>query len=141
MFIYLWLFFFVCSAAFAETAVCFQDQCFTVETAGTFEEQSQGLQFRTELAPDAGMLFIFSHDGRYAFWMKDTLIPLDMIWLDRDMKVVHMKENVPPCTHDPCPSYSPESPARYVLELNAGMVQKIGLKIDDVMRRVISHKP
>ncbi len=95
----------------------------------------RGLQFRTSLAQDAGMLFIFDQPLRYSFWMKDTLIALDMIWLDQEMRVVHVESNVPPCTEDPCASYSPSEPALYVLELNAGTASLINLKPGDRLQR------
>jgi len=63
--------------------------------------------------------------------MKNTLIPLDIIWMDKDMKVIHIEENVQPCKNDPCPSYASSIPARYVLELNAGLSAEIGLRVGD----------
>ncbi|MEW5895049.1 MAG: DUF192 domain-containing protein [Candidatus Omnitrophota bacterium] len=114
--------------------VCFQDSCFSVEIADDPEEQAMGLMFRETLAEDAGMLFVFDRDDRYFFWMKNTFIPLDLMWLDKDMKVAYIEENVPPCQNDPCPSYGPSIPARYVLELNAGTVQRLGLKTGNQAR-------
>jgi uncharacterized protein len=76
--------------------------------------------FRESLAAGKGMLFLFPRRGVYPFWMKNTLIPLDMIWLEADGRVVDVKAAVPPCPGDPCPSYSPSGQASYVLELASG---------------------
>ena len=65
--------------------------------------------------------------------MKDTLIPLDMIWMDSERRIVHIEHNVPPCAADPCPRYPPSGPALYVLEINAGFAAKLGLKVGDTM--------
>ena len=112
--------------------VCFGDKCVQVEVVRKEEELHRGLQFRTSLAPDSGMLFVFQKSWSYAFWMKDTLIPLDMIWLDDARRVVHIEHNVPPCTADPCPRYPPGHEALYVLEINAGYADQLGLKIGDI---------
>lgn len=111
--------------------VCFGDKCVQVEVVRKEEELHRGLQFRKSLDPDRGMLFIFQKSGPYAFWMKDTLIPLDMVWMDDTRKVVHIEHNVPPCTADPCPRYPPGQPALYVLEVNAGYTEEVGLKSGD----------
>ncbi len=111
--------------------VCFGDKCVQVEVVRKEEELHRGLQFRKSLAPDHGMLFIFQQSGPYAFWMKDTLIPLDMIWMDDARKVVHIEHNVPPCAADPCPRYPPGQPALYVLEVNAGYAAALGLQLND----------
>ena len=117
----------------AANAVCFNEACFTVEVANEPQEQQRGLMFRDFMPQDHGMLFIFDHEDRYGFWMKNTLIPLDIIWLDGNLIVVHMEENVPPCEKDPCTSYRPSAAAWYVLELNAGTAKRLDLKIGDEM--------
>jgi hypothetical protein len=103
----------------------------TAELARTDAERQKGLMFRDKLLPDQGMLFVFETEYPYSFWMKSTLIPLDMIWLDKDRTIVHIAKNVPPCKEDPCPSYSPDRPALYVLELAAGSADRLGLKLFD----------
>jgi uncharacterized membrane protein (UPF0127 family) len=117
--------------SFEPEKVCFQENCFFVEIADTAEERAQGLMFRQELARDRGILFVFSKQGIYSFWMKNTLIPLDIIWIDKYQKVVFIKQDVPSCKTDICQSINPEKEAKYVLELNAGIVEIIGLKIGD----------
>jgi uncharacterized protein len=105
-----------------------------VEIANNDELRAQGLMYRDRLAPDAGMLFFFPRDGEYPFWMKNTRIPLDMIWIDSNRRVAHVKFNVPPCHADPCPNYPPNATSRYVLEVAGGVAQQHGLKAGDVLR-------
>ena len=107
---------------------------YSVEIAADPDLRAQGLMYRDQLRPATGMLFFFPTDGVYGFWMKNTLIPLDMIWIDSERKVVHIKTNVPPCRIEQCPSYDPGVPSRYVLELAAGEAAKHGLKVGDVLR-------
>jgi len=111
--------------------ICFEKKCFKIETAEDEEERKTGLMFRDNLEKDKGMLFIFENEGIHGIWMKNTLIPLDIIWLDKNMEVVYIKENALPCEKDPCPSYKNNIPAKYVLEINAGKAEKIKLKIGD----------
>jgi hypothetical protein len=107
---------------------------YSVEIAADPDLRAQGLMYRDQLRPATGMLFFFPTDGDYGFWMKNTMIPLDMIWLDSARKVVHIKTNVPPCRIEQCPSYEPGVTSRYVLELAAGEAAKHGLKVGDVLR-------
>ncbi len=110
---------------------CANGMCFKVELAATPEERTRGLMFRNSLAADAGMLFVFEQEGIYPFWMKNTKIPLDMIWIDKDKKVVFVAKNVQPCDVDQCPNIIPDGTAMYVLEINAGLAEKIGVKQGD----------
>src|SRR5262245_11301789 len=88
------------SYVFAQTTpsqVCFKNKCVTVEVADNDASRIRGLQGRLGLAADNGMLFVFPQEDTYNFWMKDTLIPLDMIWLNQNKQIVDIKSNVPPC--------------------------------------------
>lgn len=114
----------------ARNEVCFKENCFDVELAKTPGEKSQGLMFRQDLDPDKGMLFIFSTEDKYPFWMKNMLIPLDIIWINKDKEVVWIAQDVQPCT-ETCDSIIPEKEAMYVLELNSGTAEKIGLELGD----------
>jgi len=116
-------------------SVHFDDTMFTVEIAETSEERSKGLMFRESMREDHGMLFIFDEVAPRSFWMKNTLISLDMIFLDDTLVVVDIKQNVPPCEADPCPAYSSSLPAMYVLELNAGIAEKEGIVLGSRMLR------
>ena len=107
---------------------------YSVEVVADPELRAQGLMYRDQLRPATGMLFFFPADGDYGFWMKNTLIPLDMIWIDSARKIVHIKTDVPPCRIEQCPSYEPGVPSRYVLELAAGEAARRALKVGDVLR-------
>ncbi|HKG71005.1 MAG TPA: DUF192 domain-containing protein [Nitrososphaeraceae archaeon] len=102
-----------------------------VEVPDDQEEYTRGLMFRQHLPWNAGMLFAFNNEDPRTFWMKNTLIPLDMIFVDSDSKIVDIMENVPPCKQDECPTYPSKEPAQHVLEVSAGFVQDKGVKIGD----------
>lgn len=114
--------------------VCFEQSCFLVETASTPEQRSLGLMHRKTMDQDKGMLFIFQEAQAYSFWMRNTLIPLDIIWMDYGRRVVHIEKNVPPCEHDPCANYRPLTSALYVLEVNAGLADQNNIQLGDVAR-------
>jgi len=98
------------------------------ELAYTDESRMRGLMFRTSLPDDAGMLFIFPALDQQGFWMKNTLIPLDIIWLNDRKEIVYFV-TAPPCKADPCKSYEPLQKAKYVLEVNGGFMKKHELKM------------
>ena len=100
------------------------DKIFNIEIAKTNVERAKGLSGRDSLAPDTGMLFIFPRSDIYSFWMKDTSIPLDILWI-QDNKIVDITTLNPP-TDNYIPSYTPKEKANYVLELNANSGLKIG---------------
>jgi uncharacterized protein len=106
-------------------------QRFTIEIAEDEPSREHGLMDRTGMKDDHGMLFIFEDDAPRAFWMKNTKIPLDMIFLNADRKVVSVTHNAEPCVTERCPAYSSGAPARYVLELNAGQAARLGLTSGD----------
>ena len=106
---------------------------FSVEIAATPAEQAHGLMDRTSMPADHGMLFVFPQAQPLTFWMKDTLIPLDMLFFDEAHRLVTVRADVPPCQADPCPTYASTAPARYVLELNAGTAAKLDLHKGDVI--------
>ena len=112
--------------------VIIQDQHISVEIADTQEERSQGLMYRKSLNKDVGMLFIFDSQGQHSFWMKNTLISLDMIWIDESLSVVDIK-SVYPCTSETCESYTPIKEALYVLEVNLGFAQKNNINVGDTL--------
>lgn len=95
-----------------------------IEVAADDDTRAQGLMFRDRVPEGTGMLFVFPQSGDYPFWMKNTLVPLDMIWIDDQKRVVHVQHGVPPCKADPCPSYPPHAVAKYVLELGDGQAAK-----------------
>jgi uncharacterized membrane protein (UPF0127 family) len=105
----------------------------TVEVAADDDTRQQGLMYRDHLAEDRGMIFFFTDAGEFPFWMKNTLIPLDMIWIDEQRKIAHIAHDVPPCKADPCPSYPPHARAKYVLEVASGVAAKHHLADGDVL--------
>jgi hypothetical protein len=115
-------------------AVELHGQRFSVELATDDASRQRGLMMRTALAPDHGMLFVFPHTGPQAFWMKNTLIPLDILYFDAERRLVSMQLEVPPCRADPCPTYPSDAPAIYVLELSAGTARRIGATTGDVLK-------
>ncbi|HVR43317.1 MAG TPA: DUF192 domain-containing protein [Thermoanaerobaculia bacterium] len=98
-----------------------------VEIAADPETRARGLMYRPSLPPGRGMLFLFPETSVHSFWMKDTLVSLDMIWIDEQGRVVDVESEVPPCRSDPCPSYVPDGESRYVLELAAGEAARHGI--------------
>jgi uncharacterized protein len=115
----------------SEKKVCFGNNCFIAELAKTEKKISQGLMFRENLATNRGMLFVFSQSGVYSFWMKNTKIPLDIIWFNDKKEIVFLANNVVPCYEEFCPSINPGEKAKYVLEINADLAEKLELKIGD----------
>jgi uncharacterized protein len=112
--------------------VSFGNSRFEVKVAYTPEDRARGLMFREQLPRDKGMLFIFDKPGVYRFWMKNTLISLDIIWLNENKEIVFIEHNVLPCKKDYCPNYGSEKESKYVLEINGGLAEDLGLKIGDI---------
>lgn len=118
-------------------------QLFKLEVADTLEKRSVGLMKRTQMDADKGMLFVFSNSGFHSFWMRNTYIPLDLIWLNSAGKVVHIAENAQPCSNIVsaiCSTMVPSAVAKYVIELNAGQVEKLELEVGDVIELGSSTK-
>ncbi len=111
--------------------VCINSNCYEVELARTEKETQIGLMNRSSLAQNKGMLFIFEEEGIYSFWMKNTLIPLDIVWIDDNTEIVDMKSNNRSCTQEPCPLIQTNKKSRYILEINAGQIDEKGLEIGD----------
>ncbi len=114
----------------ARRQVCFEEVCVEVEVVDTIEGRATGLMHRNYLAENSGMLFIFESEQRYPFWMKNTLIPLDIIWINENFEVVDIV-SAEPCKQEPCISYFPREKAVYVLEVNKGFSEKKGIKVGD----------
>ena len=100
------------------------------ELADTTQKRATGLMFRESLSKNHGMLFAFAEEQEWSFWMKNTRIPLDIIWMNKNKKIVHVERHVPICTRtdDGCPNYQPNAPAMYVLELAAGTADVLKLQ-------------
>ena len=116
---------------FQKPQVCFEEHCFNVEHARTLTERKEGLMFREKLDQNEGMLFVFPEEKKASLWMKNMLIPLDMIWISQDKEVIFISKDNQPCSSEQCFSINPGVKAKYVLELNAGTADKIDLEIGD----------
>jgi uncharacterized membrane protein (UPF0127 family) len=104
---------------------------FVIEIAETQEQQSQGLMFRTKLDDDKGMIFFFRDQPYAAMWMKNTLIPLDMLFIDKTGKIIFIAENTTPESTNPISAYAPTAA---VLELAGGISKKLGITAGDKVK-------
>ncbi len=111
-------------------------KAFTVEIASDAPSQERGLMYRKELPPDAGMLFDFHQQARVSFWMKNTPLPLDMVFIRSDGTVSSVEPNAVPYSTD---SISAAEPVQAVLEINGGRAHALGIKPGDKVRSVIFH--
>lgn len=101
-----------------------------IELADTQEKRVAGLMFRASLPEDSGMLFIFDEEADYGFWMKNMIIPLDMIWIDSKKIIVDITKNALPCKEE-CLSIHPKRAAKYVLEVNSGYTDAHNINVGD----------
>ncbi len=116
------------SRAAGETDIRVGNARFHVEIAETAQERQQGLMFRTHLPKDQGMLFIQPEAAPAAFWMKNTYIPLDLLYFDSAGRLLEIHADVPPCITPSCPAYVSKGPIKYILEINAGNARRLGLQ-------------
>ncbi|TSC96800.1 MAG: hypothetical protein Athens101426_40 [Parcubacteria group bacterium Athens1014_26] len=114
------------------TRVKINNSVFEVEVAKSLAELSKGLSGREGLAESKGMLFVFSFSGKNGFWMKDMKFPLDIIWI-KDNRIVGIEKNVPPpaTAAEGLKIYYPPESINKVLEINAGLSDKLGIKVGD----------
>jgi len=104
---------------------------FQVEVADTPAKRTMGLQYRKELGADRGMIFLFPSEAPQSFWMKNTPIPLDMIFINRERRIVGIVEQAVPFSLD---SRSVGVPSQFVLEINGGLAKRHGLQAGDNVR-------
>ena len=97
-----------------------------VEIAGTSAERVRGLSGRRDLTPGSGLLFVFPASAIYGFWMKEMRFPIDIVWIGEDLRIVHIAADVAPETYPKV--FKPPEPARYVLEMPATSMRKMGVK-------------
>jgi uncharacterized membrane protein (UPF0127 family) len=136
------LFFMLAMPVFAQSTVKFDKEplivqtaagnriTFTVEIADTNEQRQRGLMYRKEMAADAGMIFDFGASKRVQMWMENTVLPLDMLFVDRAGTVRGIKQNAVPFSQDIIDSVGE---VKYVVELNAGVTAKLGIKAGDLV--------
>jgi len=110
-------------------SIIFDNETILVEIVDTPELRNQGLSGREFLEKSAGMLFVFFESDRYGFWMKDMRFPIDIIWFDDEFVVVDVKENLSPESYPEI--FKPKEQARFVLEVNAGVVSQQNIKLND----------
>ncbi len=101
---------------------------YRLEVAHSKDERANGLMFRTSLPEKQGMLFVFDKPARQSFWMRNTLIPLDIVFMDGDYKIVDIKKGFQPCKTVTCEVYTSSVKALYALEINAGEADKFGIE-------------
>ena len=111
-------------------------QVIKVETMIDNVELLRGMMFRTQLAPNRGMLFVYPKPNRYQMFMYQTYIPLDIIFMDSNRNIVDMVENAPPCKTQAskCPKYGGATFSSYALEIGAGMAKKYGLRLGQTLQ-------
>ena len=110
----------------SNSKVCIDSDCFNVQIADSPSERQRGLMEIPSMPEGEGMLFIFESQARHSFWMKDTKIALDIIWINAQKEIVEIA-TLQPCAVDACPSYTPSANALYVLEINAGLAEKLNI--------------
>ncbi len=109
--------------------VVLEGERFIVDIADDNDERTRGLMFVEQMPDNKGMLFIFPDTQRRSFWMKNTKIPLDIFYFDEELKLVSVSENARPCRTAQCSHYPSAGPAKYVLELNAGKAEALGVTV------------
>jgi uncharacterized protein len=123
------------SAGLNQTTLCItsgpKTRTFNVEVAGTSMEQSKGLMFRTKLSDNAGMIFPFREPRVASFWMKNTVIPLDIIFIRSNGTIESIAENTIPYSTDPVEA---GEPVTAVLELRGGLTAELGIGPSDIVR-------
>lgn len=117
-------------------SVCFENSCIEVEIPTTREERTTGLMNRTYLPEDNGMIFIFDEECINKIWMKNMLIPLDIIWLDYKGIIIHIDKNVVPC-NEYCRSFGPESCSKFAIEVNGLYTDRHNINIGDRVRMIL----
>lgn len=119
-----------------QSAVVINGARIKVEIADTQEKRSKGLGGRESLAPDEGMLFLFEGEDKYPFWMKGVKFPLDFVWIKED-KVSDIIQNAqipqPNTADESLPIYLPREPIDKMLEVNAGTVERLKIKVGDTI--------
>ena len=116
--------------------ICFDNSCVAVEIPTTQEEIRRGLMNRAILPEENGMLFIFDRGRVHKLWMKNMLIPIDVIWLDDEGIIVHIDKNVIPCDTY-CEPFGQEQYTKFALELNGGYTDRHNINVGDNARMIL----
>ncbi len=110
------------------------DAVFTVQIADSDYERAQGLSGVPSLRDNQGMLFLFDAPGNYLFWMKDMLIPIDIVWIDSNWQIVHIEHAVTPDSYPK--TFGTEIPSLYVLEVAAGTAERLNIRVGNTIQFV-----
>ena len=132
-----WISILLTSLSFAAQPRSFAEICeldLILEVSDTSDERYLGLSNREDLAEDEGMLFVFEEPGVYGFVMRNMNFPLDILWLNSNYEVIHIVEDAQPEGPRPTKLYQPETPAQYVLEINAGLVADYDIQLGDQLK-------
>ncbi len=127
------------NSAGSSKAINVNNRIFKVDVAETDLEKTMGLMYRKTLPENEGMFFIFDRSGVYTFWMANTFVDMDILWIDENMQVAYIQKNAKSCpdpTKTTCNIYNPKISAKYVLEINAGLSSKYGFKVGDRVSRI-----
>ena len=125
--VYIWIRF-LAKSIISINKVCYESKCFIVEVAKTDQERQKWLMNREKLWKNKWMIFVFEEEKRHYFWMKNTLIPLDIIWIDSNLEIIDI-QTAQPCQTPICTNYNPKWDAKYVLEINAWIAEKRNMEI------------
>ncbi len=116
------------------SVICPSGARYAVEIADTPEFRARGLMYRESLPARHGMLFLFPRPSVEAFWMKDCNFAIDIVWMDGARRVLYVQSHTPPCREEPCPTYGPDKPSQYVLEIPDGAAAREGIAPGAVLR-------
>ena len=111
-----------------------QDLAIEVEVARNAMQRSRGLMFRGSLEQQKGMLFVYDYEQIQRVWMRNTLIPLDIVFISMQGKVVSFIKGLQPCVKDPCEVYTAMKKAKYMLEINAGVIDNKGIAVGQMLK-------
>ncbi len=127
------------TVTFSQGEVNFPNQNFTIkiDIAISKAQLETGLMYRDRLDNNQGMLLIFKKQKNTQIWMKNMLIPLDMVFISAQNQVVSILKNIPPCLKKACTIYQPNMPSKMVLELNTGKIDQYQIKIGDKVSLVV----
>ncbi len=117
------------NSIYQTTQIKISEKLITVKISDTETKRELGLSGRQSLPTDTGMLFVFDQPGIYPFWMKEMNFPIDIIWFDADKKIIDLSENLSPQSFPK--SFSPKSPAQFVLEVPANFIIENQIKIGE----------
>ena len=120
---------------FNDGKACFNQEttnnCFDIAIEKDDLGRNTGLMFNKGIRNDQGMLFVFEGEGEHGMWMKNMIIPLDMMWINSEGIIVFTAHDIEPCSKDFCPTITNDVDAKYVLEMNAGILSQKEIKVGD----------